>query len=210
MENVLQTSNTGMKKLGQTYNFVFIGMLVAMIGSWAAFPMASVLATGWFWGVVIVEFAILFAFMYFKTPQLFYAFTFATGVTLVPVLDRFITAGAGFVVVQALTLTAVITGGLTMYALTTKKNFLGWGTVLFWILVGVVVVSLINLFVASSMLATILAMVTAVLFSFFIIYDTQQVIHTDITPLDAAMGMYLNILNLFTSVLQLIGLDPRD
>ena len=210
MEMVNSGSNAAMRKLGQTYNYVFIGILLAMFGSWVAFPASASLIAGWFWGVVIAQFAILFAFMYYKRQELFYLFTFITGVTLVPVLDRYITAGAGFVVVQAFTTTAIITGGLTMYALTTKKNFLGLGTLLFWILVGVVVIGIINIFIASSMLSMIMAVVTAILFSFFIIHDTQQVIHTDITPLDAAMGMYLNILNMFMSILQLFGLDPRD
>lgn len=211
MENVLQTSsNNGMKKLGQTYNFVFIGMLIAMVGSWFAFPMAPTLIAGWFWGVVIAEFAILFAFLYFKTPPLFYAFTFSTGVALVPVLYKYINADAGFVVVQALTLTAIITGGLTMYALTTKKNFLGYGTVLFWMLVGIIVVSIINLFLASSVFGLIIAIASAILFSFFIIHDTQQVLYTNITPIEAAMGLYLDILNMFMSILQIFGLDPRE
>ncbi len=210
MELVQQTSNAMMKKLGATYNYVFIGILLSMVGSWIAFPASAALIAGWFWGVVIAQFAILFAFLYFKRQELYYLFTFITGVTLVPVLDRYITAGAGFTVVQALTTTAIITGGLTMYALTTKKNFLGLGTLLFWILVGVVVIGFINIFIASSVLSMIMAVVTAVLFSFFIIHDTQQVIHTDITPLDAAMGMFLNILNMFMSILQIFGLDPRE
>lgn len=210
MEMVHTASNTMMKKLGDTYKFVFAGLVLATIGSWVAMPLAASLTGFAFWGLVILEFVVLFGFIFTKHPALFYTFTAITGVTLVPVLDKFITAGAGFVIVQALTITAVIVGGLTMYALTTKKNFLGYGTVLLWALVGVIVLAVINMFIASSLLSLMISGVTAVLFSFFIIHDTQQVIHTDIEPIDAAMGMYLNILNMFTSILNLLGLGWDD
>ena len=44
----------------------------------------------------------------------------------------------------------------------------------------------------------------------FTIHDTQQVLYTDIDPLDAAMGLYLSILNLFVSLLQILGIISSD
>lgn len=210
MEMVDSVSQTMMRKLGQTYQYVFAGLLLATLGAGVAFSVATAITGLAFWGIVIVEFVVLFAFIRTKNPTWFYTFTAITGVTLVPVLSHYINAGAGNVILQALAMTTLITGGLTYYALTTKKNFLGWGTVLFWILVGLVVLSVINLFLGSTLFAMIISAVGAVLFSFYIIHDTQQVLHTDIEPLDAAMGMYLNILNLFLSILNLLGMNPLE
>lgn len=211
MTNLIENVNVNMmEKLKMTYQFVFAGILAAMVGAWLMFPYAAEITGMMYWGIVIVEFIVLFGFMFTKNPWLYYLFTFMTGVTLVPVLASLIGAGMSGVIVQALTLTAVITGGLTYYAGSTTKDYLSMGTVLFWILIGVVVVSIANIFIGSSLLAMGISIVAAVLFSFFIIHDTQQVLYTDITPLDAAMGMYLNILNLFMSLLQILTSVQSD
>lgn len=210
MEMTQNVSQAMMHKLGQTYQYVFAGLLLATLGAGVAFSVASAITGMLFWGIVIAEFVVLFAFIKTKNPTWFYTFTVITGVTLVPVLSHYINAGAGNVVFQALAMTTLITGGLTYYALNTKKNFLGWGTILFWILVGLVVLGIINIFIGSTILALAMSAVASVLFSFFIIHDTQQVLYTDIEPIDAAMGMYLNILNLFLNILNLLGLNPLD
>lgn len=137
-------------------------------------------------------------------------FTLFTGMTLVPILAKFVNAGAADVIVLALVGTAILTGGLTYYAGSTTKNFLSMGQILFYILIGVVIMGVVNIFIGSSILALLLSIVTMILFSFFIIHDTQQVLYTDIEPLDAAMGLYLSILNLFVSLLQILGIIDSD
>lgn len=196
----------GMAKLKTTYLFVFFGVLTAMLGATLMFPYASMI-TGWpFWGIVILEFIVLFAFMWKTHLVTYLVFTTLTGITLIPILAHFVNAGMSGVVLQALVGTTVITGLLTLYASTTTKNYLSMGQILFYILIGVVVVSLVNIFIGSSILSLIISIVTMVLFSFFIIYDTQQVLYTDIDPLNAAMNLYLDILNLFSSLLQILGI----
>jgi modulator of FtsH protease len=211
MEMVENVTNEMMRKLGQTFQYVFIGILLATLGAGIAFGSAAAITGLVFWMIVIAEFAVLFAFIFTKKPVWFYLFTTITGVTLVPVLAHYVNVGASHIILQALAMTTMITGGLTYYAMNTKKNFLGWGTILFWILVGLVVLGFINLLIGSTVLALIMSAVGAVLFSFYIIHDTQQVLYTDIEPMDAAMGMYLNILNLFLNILSLLGIDlPTD
>lgn len=196
----------GMAKLKTTYLFVFFGVLTAMLGATLMFPYASMI-TGWtFWGIVALEFIVLFAFMWHTHLVTYLVFTTLTGITLIPILAHFVNAGMSGVVLQALVGTTVITGLLTLYASTTTKNYLSMGQILFYILIGVVVVSLVNIFIGSSILSLIISIVTMVLFSFFIIYDTQQVLYTDIDPLNAAMNLYLDILNLFSSLLQILGI----
>lgn len=199
-----------MNRLKETYKYVFYGILTAMLGAFLLFPYAASIVGITFWGLVIAEIAILIWFMFRKNIGTYLLFTLFTGMTLVPILAKFINAGAADVIVLALVGTAVLTGGLTYYAGSTTKNFLSMGQILFYILIGVVIMGLVNIFIGSSVLAMLLSIVTMVLFSFFIIHDTQQVLYTDIEPLDAAMGLYLSILNLFVSLLQILGIINGD
>lgn len=205
-----EISIDSMNRLKTTYKYVFYGILTAMLGAFLLFPYAASIVGITFWGLVIAEIAILIWFMFRKNIGTYLLFTLFTGMTLVPILAKFINAGAADVIVLALVGTAVLTGGLTYYAGSTTKNFLSMGQILFYILIGVVIMGLVNIFIGSSVLAMLLSIVTMVLFSFFIIHDTQQVLYTDIEPLDAAMGLYLSILNLFVSLLQILGIINGD
>ena len=203
-------SERSMKKLEATYQYVFLGILAAMLGSWLMFPYVTLLSGWTFWGLVLVEFAVLFWFFFSKHIISYFTFTTLTGVTLVPVLAHYVGIGASAAIVQALVGTTMVTGGLTLYASTTTKDYLSMGQTLFWILVGLIAMSIANIFIGSSMLSLGVSMVAVVLFSFFIIHDTQAVLHTDIEPLEAAMGLYLNVLNMFVSLLNIIGFGGDD
>lgn len=206
MTNVINDISVyNMHRLKETYKYVFYGILTAMLGAFLLFPYAASITGITFWGLVIAEIAILIWFLFRKNIGTYLLFTLFTGMTLVPILAQFVNAGAADVIVLALVGTAILTGGLTYYAGSTTKNFLSMGQILFYILIGVVIMGLVNIFIGSSVLAMLLSIVTMVLFSFFIIHDTQQVLYTDIEPLDAAMGLYLSILNLFVSLLQILG-----
>ena len=211
MTNVINDISVyNMNRLKETYKYVFYGILTAMLGAFLLFPYAASITGLTFWGLVIAEIAILIWFMFRKNIGTYLLFTLFTGMTLVPILAKFINAGAADVIVLALVGTAILTGGLTYYAGSTTKNFLSMGQILFYILIGVVIMGLVNIFIGSSVLAMLLSIVTMILFSFFIIHDTQQVLYTDIEPLDAAMGLYLSILNLFVSLLQILGIIIGD
>ena len=211
MTNVINDISVyNMHRLKETYKYVFYGILTAMLGAFLLFPYAASITGLTFWGLVIAEIAILIWFLFRKNIGTYLLFTLFTGMTLVPILAKFVNAGAADVIVLALVGTAILTGGLTYYAGSTTKNFLSMGQILFYILIGVVIMGLVNIFIGSSILALFLSIVTMILFSFFIIHDTQQVLYTDIEPLDAAMGLYLSILNLFVSLLQILGIINSD
>ena len=211
MTNVINDISVyNMNRLKETYKYVFYGILTAMLGAFLLFPYAASIVGITFWGLVIAEIAILIWFLFRKNIGTYLLFTLFTGMTLVPILAKFVNAGAADVIVLALVGTAILTGGLTYYAGSTTKNFLSMGQILFYILIGVVIMGLVNIFIGSSVLAMLLSIVTMILFSFFIIHDTQQVLYTDIEPLDAAMGLYLSILNLFVSLLQILGIIDSD
>ena len=60
------------------------------------------------------------------------------------------------------------------------------------------------------MIEALISSIAVVLFSFYIIVDTQEVLYTDIEPIDAAMNIYLDILNIFVSLLNILGILEKD
>lgn len=203
-------SSSGMEKLKQTYMYVFLGILLATVGAGVLLSAGIKLGLVTFVVLIVLEFAALFLFLFKKNIITYSIFTFLTGLTMVPMLGSLLDAGNGYIILQALISTLVITGLLTFYAATTKNNFLRFSTILLYILIGVIVLSVINIFIGSSIFALFISIITVVLFSFYIIMDTQEVLYTDVEPLDAAMNLYLDILNLFVSLLQILTSLEKD
>ena len=173
---------------------------------------------GWFWGLVILEFVLLFGLMAAKKKEglnlvLLFAFTFVTGLTLAPTLAGFLAMpGGASIITEAFVLTTVAFGGLSIFAMNTTRDFSAMGKMLFITLIVVIVASLINIFTVSPLFQLIIASVSAILFSAFILYDTQNIIRGNVeTPVEAAVMLYLDFLNLFISLLQILGIfNSRD
>lgn len=136
---------------------------------------------------------------------LLFAFTFITGLSLGPILNFYIGAGAGNIVTQAFLMTAIIFGGLSIYAMNTKTDFSSWGKVLFFALLAIIVVSLLNYFFFSSpLIHIIVSAIAAFVFCGYILFDTQNIIRGNYTsPIMAAVSLYLDIFNLFISLLNI-------
>ena len=169
-----------------------------------------------YWGAVILEFILLIGLLFAKnkTPLnliLLFAFTFMTGFTLSPTLAMFIAANMGYVIGEAFLLTAIAFGGLTIFAMNTKRDFTTIGKILFISLIILIVAGILNIFLHLPMLQLLIASVGAILFSFFILYDTQNIIRGNITnEVEAAVALYLDFLNLFISLLQILGFLNRE
>ncbi len=164
-----------------------------------------------YWGAVILEFILLFALYAFKnkTPFnliLLFGFTFMTGFTLAPTLALFIAKNMGYVIAEAFILSAVAFFALTIFAMNTKRDFTTMGKMLFIALIVMIVAGILNIFLHLPMLQLIIAAVGAVLFSLFILFDTQNIIKGNISSeIEAAVSLYLDFLNLFVSLLQILG-----
>ncbi|GAB6074941.1 Bax inhibitor-1/YccA family protein [Nautilia lithotrophica] len=185
----------------------YVGM--GFVGNMVNYATGSLTFT--YWGAVILEFILLFGIYAAKnkTPLnlvLLFAFTFMTGFTLAPTLAMFIAANMGYVIGEAFGLTAVAFAALTIFAMNTKRNFTTMGKMLFIALIIMIVASIANIFLHLPMLQLAIASVGAVLFSFFILYDTQNIIRGNVSSeIEAAVALYLDFLNLFISLLQILG-----
>jgi len=164
-----------------------------------------------YWGAVIIEFILLFGLFIAKnkTPLnlvLLFAFTFMSGFTLAPTLAMFVAKNMGYVIGEAFGLTAVAFIALTIFAMNTKRDFTTIGKMLFIALIVMIVAGIANIFLHLPMLQLIIASVGAVLFSMFILFDTQNIIRGNVSSeIEAAVALYLDFLNLFISLLQILG-----
>ena len=140
-----------------------------------------------------------------------FAFTGLMGGSLGYTLNFYLGVAGPGLIMEALGGTALIFFALSAYALTTKKDFSFMGGFLFVGMMVVVVAAIANIF--FSVPAVHLAINAAIVFlmSGFILFDTSRIIHGGETNyIRATVGLYLNIYNLFVSLLQLLGAFGGD
>ncbi len=210
------SSSTGtradlMSFLKSTYQLFASSLLAATAGAYIGLDMVSVIAS-WYWGLVILEFVFLFGLYAVKDKPginlaVLFGFTFLSGLTITPLLASvFMMPGGASIVAQAFLMTSVAFGGISMFAMTTKRDFSSMGQMLFIAVIILIVGSLSNIFFQSPILQLAIAGMGALVFSAFILYDTQQIIKGGFsTPIEAAIALYIDFLNLFISLLQILA-----
>ncbi len=112
-------------------------------------------------------------------------------------------------------ITAAAFGGLSLWGYTTNRDLSGWGSFLFMGLIGIIIASLVNLFIGSTALQFAVSVIGVLIFAGLTAYDTQQIKEMysanedgTVTGRKAVMGalrLYLDFINLFMLLLQLFG-----
>ncbi|RKV21918.1 Bax inhibitor-1/YccA family protein [Helicobacter pylori] len=215
-ENSLLRESELVSFVKTTYKFFAGSLLLATIGALLGL-MNFQAVVQYKWVFFIAEIAALFGLMFSKSKPglnlfMLFAFTSLSGVTLVPLLGMVIAKAGLGAIWQALGMTTIVFGLMSVYALKTKNDLANMGKMLFIALIVVVVCSLINLFLGSPMFQVVIAGASAILFSLYIAYDTQNIVKGMYdSPIDAAVSLYLDFLNVFISILQIIGIfSDRD
>lgn len=207
-----QTKSSMGAFIRQTYQLFAASLLAATAGAYIGLGMSATIAS-MYWVLVILEFVFLFGLYAAKKKAglnliLLFGFTFISGLTLVPLLSHILgMAGGAGIVANAFMLTTVAFGALSVFAMNTKRDFSAMGKMLFITLIVIVVAGLINIFLGSPILQLAIASISSILFSAFILYDTQNIIRGAYeTPIEGAIALYLDFLNLFISLLQILGI----
>ncbi|WP_200762901.1 Bax inhibitor-1/YccA family protein [Nitrosophilus alvini] len=200
----------------KTYQLFAASLMAATTGAYIGMGIAPAIAS-WYWGLVILEFAMLFGVYLTKSKPginlaMLFGFTFLTGLTLTPLLSAVLgMPGGASIVTNALLLTGVAFGGISLFAINTTRDFSFMGKFLFIALIIIIVASLINIFLGSPLMQMVIASAGALLFSAFILFDTQNIIKGAFnTPVEAAIALYLDVLNLFISLLQILGIFGNE
>jgi FtsH-binding integral membrane protein len=137
---------------------------------------------------------------------LLYTLTTLMGIALGGIIEAYLVAGAGVIVAEAGATTAVLSVGLAVYALTTKRDFSDLGSKLFLAVLGLIAASVVGIFVHATILEIIIGLAGSVIFSLYLVYQIQQVRNAQDTLGNAiilAVGIYLSIINIFLSLLRL-------
>jgi len=193
---------------------------VARIGS---IPLTSfgrtLYATPLMWVIALAPLAFIFFFS-FRMDRMsaatarttFFAFAAVMGASLSTLLIRY----TGASVVQVFFITAASFGALSLWGYTTKRSLSGMGSFLIMGLIGLMIASIVNIFLASSALAFAVSVVGVLVFAGLTAYDTQRLkemfIYGDFDTETAskvsifgALSLYLNFINMFQMLLSLFG-----
>ena len=141
-----------------------------------------------------------------------FALTGFMGYTLGPIIGHYLNMPNGTqTVMTAMGGTAVIFLGLSMYAITTRKDFSFMGG---FLMVGMLVAfaaSLAGIFLQIPALSLAISAAMVLLMSGFILFETSNIIHGGETNyIMATVSLFVSIFNLFTSLLHLLGFTSND
>ena len=203
--------------LKRTYQLLGASMIAAAAGAYATMPYADVIIQ-YKWIIFGAELLVLFFGLSMSRGKpglnlaMLFLFTFLTGVSLVPLLASIIGMGNGAMIGNAFLMTSVLFGALSLFAINSKTDFSSWGKPLFIVMIVIFVASLINIFLLQSpMMHVIITAGILLLFGMFTIYDTQNIVNGAYeSEVDAAVSLYLDFLNMFTAILQLLGIMGDD
>jgi uncharacterized protein len=213
----------------RVYNYMAVGLGLTGIAAVATF-MAAVdngqltsfgqllFASGFRWVVIFAPLALVL-FLSFRvqsmsvaTAQLiFWIYAGLVGVSF---------ASLGLVyahesIARVFFITAASFGGLSLWGYTTKRSLTGMGSFLFMGLIGLILASLVNLFLQSSAMQFVISAVGVLVFAGLTAYDTQRIKEMYFEADDSAtagrkaiMGaltLYLDFINMFLMLRQLFG-----
>jgi FtsH-binding integral membrane protein len=197
----------------RTYSLVFASVIVTMIGTSVAMTQEALLVSAARHPIITFILAMVPLWMAMKTRDsapralgFVFLFNLVMGVFIAPVIYVYSRSDPG-IVSQAGILTLSTFGILTMYTFVSRRDFSAWGSFLvigLWVLIGT---SLLNMFFRNQTAGLWMAAVGVLLFSGLLVFDTWRLRNRygpdDYVP--AAVAIYLDLLNMFLFILQLLG-----
>ncbi len=217
----------------QVYNYMAIGLLITAATSIGMFKLTFVdtgaglqptalgqtLFTGpLMWVIVLAPVALVFVLsfgiqkMSVATAQLtFWGYSALMGVSLTTIFVAYTSQS----ITQVFFITAATFGAMSLYGYTTKRDLTGMGSFLFMGLIGIVIASIVNIFIGSSALGFAISILGVLIFTGLTAYDTQKIKEMYFEGDDnttagrkaimGALSLYLDFINLFLMLLRLFG-----
>jgi len=205
------------KVLRNTYWLLALSMIPTVLGAVAGVSMGIA-----FTGIMgfVIFLAVAFGFMWAieKNKEsglgvaLLLGFTFFMGLMLAPLLTHTLNYSNGAsLIMTAFGGTAVVFAVMASIATTTKRDFSGMGS---WLMAGVVVLLLAavaNIFLQMSVLSIVVSVLAIAIFSAFILFDVQRIVNGGETNyVTATLSIYLDVFNIFSALLRLLGIVGGD
>ena len=206
----------------QVFGWMFAALLVTAGVSLGVLSSEELFHTvrGFVWPLIFVKFFLVFMFSASINRMsaavagiCFFSYAVATGLWLSIILATYTSTSAANVFM----ITAGTFGIMAVYGITTKKNLTSMGSILYTALIGVILATVLNLFLfQSSMISLIVSCFAVFIFTGLIAYNAQEIRRTYMNGMEstsegqkeamfAAFGLYLDFVCLFIHLLQLLG-----
>ncbi|MEN8934941.1 Bax inhibitor-1/YccA family protein [Planktotalea arctica] len=230
--------------MNKVYGTMSVGMFITFLAAWAISGLAvttdpsqaaaqmpngklltslgvALYASPLKWVVMFAPLAFVFGLsaainkMSAATAQtVFYIFATVMGVSISSIFLVF----TGYSIIQIFLVTSIAFAGLSLWGYTTQKDISGWGSFLIMGVIGLVVASIVNIWLASPAIMFAVSAIGVLIFAGLTAYDTQRIKteyvahahHGDTEWLGkaaimGALSLYLNFINMFMMLLSLFG-----
>ena len=221
----------------RVYNYMASGLVLTAALAWGTFKLAFVEQGGelaftplgatlfgspLMWVIIFAPLALVF-FLSFRVQHMsvsaaqttFWVYAGLVGVSLATIFAVY-ELGSIF---QVFAITAAMFGTMSLWGYTTKRDLTGMGSFLFMGLIGIIIASIVNIFLGSDAIGWIVSVLGVVIFTGLTAYDTQKIKEIYYAGDDGtvagrkaimgALALYLDFLNLFLMLLRLFG-NSRD
>ena len=176
------------------------------------------------WGIIIAEFGLVIyisarleKLSLSTATTLFALYSILNGVMLSSIFLLYSTA----IISKVFFITAGTFGVTALYGYATKKDLSSLGNILFMALIGLVIATVVNVFMKSAMFDLILSYIGVIIFVGLTAWDSQKIKHMMMVQQDAdesaqklaligALSLYLDFINLFLYLLRIFGGSNRD
>jgi uncharacterized protein len=209
----------------RVYNYMGGGLAVTGIVAYAAAASGfyqAIAGTPLIWIVMLAPLGFVLALSFGiqrmsagTAAMLFWIYAAVMGLSLGGIFLVY----TGTSIARVFFITAATYGAMSLYGYTTRSDLSGFGSFLMMGLIGIVIASLVNIFVGSSALQFAISVIGVLVFVGLTAYDTQRIKEmylesdsAEIADKKAVMGalaLYLDFINLFMMLLQLLG-QRRD
>ena len=219
------------KHMSKVYGTMSVGMLVTAGVAWSVGTSDMLLSifrdttTGGMtilgWVAMFLPLIMVFAFgaminrLSAAAAQLFfYVFAAAMGLSIAWIFAVF----TGVSIAQTFLATSAAFAGLSLWGYTTKKDISGWGAFLMMGVIGLIVASIVNIFLDSPAIAFAVSVIGLLIFAGLTAYDTQRIKNDylqhaayadqewmDKSGIMGALSLYINFINIFMFLLQFMG-----
>lgn len=200
-----------------TFGLGLTGVIAYLVGTNAA-AMQAIMGSPLQWVVMLAPIALVF-FLSFRIQKMsvgaaqttfwIYAALMGLSISFIFLIYKENSIGRVFFI------SAGTFGAMSLYGYTTHKNLTSLGSFLFMGLIGIVLASLVNIFLKSSSLSFVTSLLAVLIFTGLTAYDTQQIKASYFAGGDAeftekraifgALQLYLDFINLFLNLLRLFG-----
>ncbi|MEK9968870.1 MAG: Bax inhibitor-1/YccA family protein [Ferrovibrio sp.] len=206
----------------RVYNYMGSGLalsaIVALVVSQSPALMSTLFTGGLSFVVMLAPLGLLLVMSFGANKLsaaaiqgLYWAFTATMGLSLSTIFMVY----TGTSILRIFFITAAMFGAMSLWGYTTKRDLTGMGTFLFMGVIGLVIASVVNIFLGSSVLQFAISAITVLVFTGLTAFDTQRIKSefyegdaADLQTKQAIFGatsLYVNFLNIFMALLQLFG-----